>query len=42
VIKEVSALLLPFKAAQKLLEGEKYVNISWKKANHVKNVDHHQ
>ena len=29
VIKEVSDLLLPFKFAQKLLEGEKYVTISW-------------
>jgi hypothetical protein len=29
VIKEVSDLLLPFKSAQKLLEGEKYVTISW-------------
>jgi hypothetical protein len=29
VVKEVSDLLLPFKSAQKLLEGEKYVTISW-------------
>ncbi len=29
MIKEVSDLLLPFKSAQKLLEGEKYVTISW-------------
>jgi hypothetical protein len=28
-IWEVSDLLLPFKSAQKLLEGEKYVTISW-------------
>jgi hypothetical protein len=29
VFKKVSDLLLPFKLAQKLLEGEKYVTISW-------------
>jgi hypothetical protein len=29
VIQEASDLLLPFKLAQKLLEGEKYVTISW-------------
>jgi hypothetical protein len=29
VIWEVSDLLLPFKLAQKLLEGKKYVTISW-------------
>jgi hypothetical protein len=29
VSQEVSDLLLPFRSAQKLLEGEKYVMISW-------------
>jgi hypothetical protein len=29
VVKKVSDLLLPFKLAQQLLEGEKYVTISW-------------